>query len=269
MIKYLINSVVLILVVFLLASCATTESKVPMKNQSNDINERIYSSAWANFSKLTTKFDSDSKTWEIFTLERYENEDFRIDVKNANNEGTILMIGGKFMLVKGLDLKSGYEIDAVDGPVIMMMATIHLLYHAFPNGPPTQPMSYPINIVNKKDSINVYTMSAHGEWLAPWSMEGTLNSIDPKHLTFDLSAKFKNWDSLKVSGEWIDDRKQLSYPDESALNGWKVLTIGVQHRVYDKNGKLIKEEGPSSPLESCKTIGDLRHYLKDSIPGIK
>ncbi len=258
--RYIINSIMMLFIIFSFSSCASNTPQIPIDNQDN-ISDRINNSGWMNFSKINIQLGSDSESYDIIKFNIFENNDFKVDIENQTVDGTILMISGKYMLVKNMDLTPGYEIDTLDYTVLMMQAAIQMLYYSFPNGPPKQPTTYSINVVNKKDSIYVHTMSAHGEWKAPWKIKGDLSCIDPNHLSFNLSTKFKNMDPLQISGEWISETKQPSFPDETLLDGWQVHIIGVQHRVYDKNGNLIKEEGPRYPSKECKTFGDLRNTL--------
>lgn len=47
-------------------------------------------------------------------------DDFSIDIEDAPAPGgTIIVVGGGAMLMKGVQHKNGYEIDALDGPVFM------------------------------------------------------------------------------------------------------------------------------------------------------
>ena len=60
-----------------------------------------------------------------------ENNDFIIE-KDENYDGnkakgTLIIVSGRIMLTKELDLKEGYEIDAADGPGLMMQLFLNVL----------------------------------------------------------------------------------------------------------------------------------------------
>lgn len=256
MIRLFVIFALLLLILSLSVSCARES------NQPSDIYEGIDRSAWLNFNKIILKLGSADKSYAVFAFNIFDNSDFKIDIKSDQADGAIMMIGGRLMLIKGLDLKPGYEINTLDSAMIMMRTALMLLYLSFPDGPPIQPNTYPIKIDNNETTFRSTTPNVYKVWVAPWSLEGELRVTDSKHLSFDLSAKFKDGDSFKASGEWTADIKQPSYPDNTSLDGWKVITIGVSITQYDKSGKLIERKGPPSPPESCKTIGDLRNFLK-------
>ena len=49
--------------------------------------------------------------------------------------GSVALIGGQIMMTKGIKLKTGYEIDALDAPVLSMKLLMIVLSRIFPNGP--------------------------------------------------------------------------------------------------------------------------------------
>jgi hypothetical protein len=84
-------------------------------------------------------------------------------------KGSIAMVGGRVMLTKGLKLERGYEIDALDGPVLSMQLVLHLLDRVFPKGPSSIPQGQQID---RKDPIAIRyaTPSASGRIAAPWHL---------------------------------------------------------------------------------------------------
>jgi hypothetical protein len=67
-----------------------------------------------------------------------------------------------WMLTKNVPLEKGYEIDALDGPVLTLKLVTELLRVAVPDGPNAITKSTAVNLHERIKSIEVNTASASG-----------------------------------------------------------------------------------------------------------
>jgi hypothetical protein len=138
-------------------------------------------------------------------------------------EGELLVVGGRLLLTKGLELPPGAEIDAIDGPGIMLKLVIELLGRAVPAGPEAFVHEAPVDIRGDED-LRVATQSASGEWPGPWHLEGR---VDRSDAAIRFALTFTSPDSrLEFSGTWeqIDPPPQLD--EGMSLAGWRIHSLG-------------------------------------------
>src|SRR4051794_34477717 len=146
-------------------------------------------SPWSNFTRFRLQLrDEGHSTTTVMTM--HGSDDFSIDIENVSGTGgTIIVVGGRAMLMKGVEHEMGYEIDALDGPVLMHQLVTTLLDQAFPNGPTSVGDSVPIKLVQKERAIRIATMSAGGRLEAPWTLTGTARRVDNR-IEYDLQFAF-------------------------------------------------------------------------------
>ena len=114
-----------------------------------------------------------------FTLTFPDPLNLVIDLDNVfqgkTQKGTIKLVEGRAMLTRGLSLKKGYEIDALDGPILTYQILVSLLSQAIPDGPDKLAGNKSINIKEKKKGIRIATMSASGYFSPPWALTGSVS----------------------------------------------------------------------------------------------
>lgn len=96
----------------------------------------------------------------------HDGADFSLEIEPkspATSKGRILVIAGRAMLMKDVAHEAGYEIDALDGPVLTHQLVMTSLDQAFPKGPGSVASGKPsFKIVQKKRAIRIATSSAGG-----------------------------------------------------------------------------------------------------------
>ena len=131
----------------------------------------------ANEAKLrvSTEASTDFARW-LFSMpdEHSLSIDFESNSQGQHEAGRILLVAGRVMLTKGFSPPKGYEIDALDLPVLNYRLAITLLSQAFPLGPDKFTGKQAIVLEEKKRSIQVATISAGGRLPAPWKLTGEM-----------------------------------------------------------------------------------------------
>ena len=225
------------------------------------------SATWYDGNHIQLSLDDiqsrNSSHW-VFTL--YQNGDVLIKKEESNKDNTVAgvvgIVGGRFMISKDLDLKEGYEIDAVDWPVLMFQLLLQILSNAVPDGPASIQGRFPLNFEEENTDIQIGTTSATGGFSAPWSIDGYLEQTGAINLLYNFSFKSKVEKKdyvLTMHGYWKQDPQLTDLTDSMKLVDWKVYKLGVYSKEY--GGGTIFDYGAQPINEIYKTLGDLREAL--------
>jgi hypothetical protein len=191
------------------------------------------------------------------------NGDARISVglhDAAHTRGTILLIGGRWMLTHGFSPTSGNEIRAMDVAALNSQLVIVLLTAALPKGPPPRGTPRQVLVTEKNNPIRIATETASAEYGAPWTVDGTVSlpAADAPvtyHLSFTWSAQ-EHQTTRIFAGTVSDAESELSLPDSMKLAGWTVREIGPRRPSPSEGSATGGGSLPSSP--KVATVGELR-----------
>ena len=102
-------------------------------------------------------------------------------------KGKILMVGGRVLATQGPIAEPGYEIDALDAPILEQELVSRLLGAALPNGPEGTKGMREIDYKSEKTGIQFATPSAQGFISAPWHVSGDVTVLAPNVVEYQLS----------------------------------------------------------------------------------
>jgi len=185
--------------------------------------------------------------------------------RNAR-EGRVLVVGGQAMVVDGLDLEPGYEIDAIDMPAFHFQLLYAVLEQIFPGGPASVSGKRAVEHAEDNSAIRVGTASATGEFAAPWFAKGTVSRGEDANVDFDLDFTFTvDPDTaltftLHLLGTWTGASRAFAIGDEFSIDGWTVFAIGPDEAETD--GGIATEIGARATGASYRTVGELRAELE-------
>jgi len=198
------------------------------------------------------------------TLTMHGRDDFTIDVEDGRGPpGTIIVIGGHAMLMKDVEYEAGYEIDALDGTVLIHQLVMTLLDQAFPKGPSSVGASVPIKLTQKKRAIRIATPSAEGGFPAPWTLTGTAHREGDRveyDLRFIVSAETPAR-SFQFTGYW----EQAPVPpieDDMPLDGWTVHWLTPLTSASEQG--TILDYGAKPATEHWADLAALRKFIADT-----
>src|SRR5262249_32239169 len=115
--------------------------------------------------------------------------DFLLDVQLREPDlvrGKVGLVGGRAMIVQGLKLTRGAEIDAMDGPILSMRLALTVLERLFPDGPGSIKGLMDVSHKDDEVAIRFATPSASGQIPAPWSATGKVENYNKGVVNFDL-----------------------------------------------------------------------------------
>lgn len=233
---------------------------------------------WSEFSQfeLTVTYEGYDQEQNWTGLFDNAIADARIEVYSGSpkvHAGTIGLVNGAIMLSKGMTLEPGYEIDALDAPVLNFKLVAIILSRLYPGGPNTVQQSQELNY-QSEIGIKFATQSASGYIAAPWSVTGALEKSEDGSAVFDITLRYPITDpNAEVSSESIrmrgtlGFRKGVVFEDSEPLVGWTVYGLGP--RTTKNEGGTAMDYGASRRTEeSYKVLGDIReHIAKQNHPG--
>jgi len=199
------------------------------------------------------------------TYEFGANDDLRISMdgteKGKHETAMIMLIHGQgqWMLTKGAPLERGYEIDALDGPVLELKLVMELLRTAAPAGPAHIKEKTAFNVHEEHRSISINTMSAEGGLEAPWAIRGSIDIVAPDQLSFEMTLIQEQ--SVHFTGTWQKEAAHADFSDDISLDGWKVYSIGPI-KSTDGNSTIL-DYGAKSSKTHPRTLGELRKASAD------
>jgi len=176
--------------------------------------------------------------------------------KGKQQTSEVMLINGQcqWMLAKGVPLEKGYEIDALDAPVLQMKVLLELLRRAVPGGPDEVKEKQTVNVHELSRSIAVSTASASGGIEAPWTLQGTIEVSAPGQVSFDLTVK--QGQAMRFSGTWEKAAVATTFDDNMSLEGWQILFIGPVKKTDDSG--TILDYGAQRAAVHANTLGELR-----------
>jgi hypothetical protein len=236
------------------------------ENSKNDSTDRQKTGWYAGNRIMVQVIPPAQKLGPTFTIELGQSDDASVVINDPSavgqQETRILLVAGRWMVTKGLIIEPGYEIDALDGPVLVMQTVTLLLDKAVPAGPDTIQSQIAIDLIEKLQSLRVNTQSAEGEYPAPWQVKGTVVRRSPTIIAFDLNFVCKAEDtggtqSIHYAGTWERDPVTPALSEQMSLKGWQVFWVGPSKR-RDRDGATIIDYGAQQRNAGYATLADLR-----------
>ncbi|MFH0784871.1 MAG: hypothetical protein V2B20_23350 [Pseudomonadota bacterium] len=237
--------------------------------------------AWAVFTRIVLKQSSlgssDIVEWKASF--NHETNDILIDTdvrgSNTSTTGSIAMVGGRIMLNKGFKLNPGYEIDALDAPVLSMKLMMIVLGRLFPRGPAEVAGHKEIDRTDKI-GIKYASPSASGYIPAPWAVKGEVSKLPGGEITFDLALTFpmkqKNKTTRPYTMQMTGELSMLDHAvflETDSLEGWTTYGLGPRH-IKQAAGTILDYGATADQETGYRTIGDIRTFITaENHPGIK
>jgi hypothetical protein len=218
------------------------------------------SSEWYNPTHVSLTVQAEDTTNTV-AYEISSDQELKITTNAKGKHGQqetseIMLVNGRcqWMLAKNAPLERGYEIDALDAPVLTLKLVTELLRAAVPGGPGGITKSTAVNVREKTKPIEVNTASASGGIEAPWTLQGTIEPTATGQWSFDLTVTHDQ--PMHITGTWQKETAAPVFGDDMSLAGWQVLSIGPSKRVEEN--ATIYDYGAQPSRQQPKTLGELR-----------
>lgn len=138
----------------------------------------------------------------------------------------MILVGDGLLLARDLPLQRGRELDAFNGPLLMLQLVLRLLERAVPAGPASVTREIPLDLAERERPLHVSGVGAEGEFYAPWSAKGRIGPGANGQVRFELvfvSAAAGGGEAYQTSiaGIWQLASPPVQLPDEMSLRGWR------------------------------------------------
>jgi hypothetical protein len=207
-----------------------------------------------------------------------ESLDIQIDVEvwdgRKLTKGKIFMVGGRVLATRGPVAKPGYEMDALDAPVLELQLLFRLLGSALPDGPAGTHGTRSIDFKSENTGIQFATPSAEGFISAPWRVNGDVNVVAPNVVEYRLTLTAAGTGGPAGPGKGyaanfagrLSKVASAKIDDSMSLAGWNLFGVGVQAR--KEGGSTTIDYGASPASVEYKTVADIRKKIaEDDYPG--
>jgi hypothetical protein len=225
-------------------------------------------SPWYSANGATVRFeDPTTGDYGVWTFSFPEPTSMVIDEESRyqgqTTRGRIILVSGRVMLTKGLDLKESYEIDTIDGPVLFYQLVVSLLSQVFPAGPGKFKETLIVDLAENARGIKIATPSASGFFGAPWKLKGRVDRKSSEVIAFSLAFECQIENSRRtfaLRGEW---RKTVQVPTldpNMSLEGWQAYVLGPVSIKQDR-GTILDYTAQRRPIK-LRTLGELQESIR-------
>jgi len=221
-------------------------------------------SPWAAFTQLRLRLGVDEHGQTI-TVTTHGADDFSMDLEDESQKpGRMIVVSGLALLMKDVEHEPGYEIDAIDGPMLLQQLVVVLLDRAFPDGPASIGATAPIKIRQAERAIHVVSPGAELRLAAPWTLSGAAHRASGR-IEYDVEFVFTGEGSEKsmhFTGFWQQASAPTALDDRMPLDGWTVLLLGPL-TPDTKEGTLL-DDGAKPATGRWADLRALRKYIADA-----
>jgi hypothetical protein len=230
-------------------------------------------SSWKAGRRITLEMSEEGAGSARYTFENAANGDFRIEESETlehgvKRSGTVLMVAGRGMAVRGLDLPKDEEFGVLDGPFLRLELVRTLLERAVPAGPASVKEPVKVEMREASRAIQVETPTAGAGFLPPWRVTGSVTRASAEEVAVDLSfqSAISSQGTAAVAyhfkGTWELGAPAASLPDDTPLAGWTSYLLGPVPQSDDEGeGYALGARRAPTPYP---TVGALRKAAQAS-----
>lgn len=179
---------------------------------------------------------------------------------SSRTTGTILLIGGRWMVTRGFGASAAGEIESLDRAVLDSQLVIVLLTAALPDGPPVPGPPQHVRLAEKTNPIRISTASTSAEYRAPWTVVGTVTvPAADAAASYQLSFTYADQGlarTVDFAGSAGTARSPLDLPDSMKLAGWKIRKL--PQSLESSLTAVPPDAAAPKRAQRAATLGELR-----------
>jgi len=226
-------------------------------------------SPWADLAEysiaLTVPPKGETGNWKIRTFDDPADVSIELDTPAARGrtKGTLLLVGGQAIAIKGFAPEAGFEIDPLDTAIVNLKLVTNLLTRAEPAGPEAVKAARAVNMRDDKQALVAFTRSLNLQFNAPWSVTGQVKRVDAKTVSYDLvieapGAKAGERAKWRLKGTAGGASRAKALDDAMSLGGWTAWRLAAP---TPKTGHTTLTFGAQKLPGPFATMKDLRAAL--------
>ena len=192
----------------------------------------VAESPWYNANRLTVHFENadGSADW---LFEMASGNEFRItlDEKFGDKpmQGVLMLLDGRVMITKGLELELGSEADSLDVPALVQQLTLLLLQHAYPRGREQVLGVEAFRVTREHLYLTAATSRVSTEFAPPWEVSGYIDNGHFNWVDFELDFEAPDVDyTARFSGRWEELPNPVIFRDTMPIDDWQVWPLAPQ-----------------------------------------
>lgn len=194
-------------------------------------------SPWSELADYTLTLKAppkgDTGTWKYRTFESPADMVVDLDTPGpkGRSKGSVMLVGGQAIAVKGLALEPGFEVDALDVAIVNLKILTRLLDAAVPGGPAALKGRQAIDKREAREAIEAFTPSSSARFAAPWTLKGSVERTDANTVSFRLELDAPGGDKPGDRARWTftgtagGSQKGRVLDDATALSGWTAYLL--------------------------------------------
>jgi hypothetical protein len=185
--------------------------------------------------------------------------DADLDDGKARIKASYAIVEGRALLARGAQLDRGYELDAVDYPILNVLLVRRVLGRALPQGPGSVQGESDIDFSDRR-GIRFATPSAEGYIQPPWHVTGTVSRAAADAVLFDLTLTSGTTSHMKGR---LAALKGRVFEDGDSVAEWTSYgVVGAQQLKVDAEGR-VRQVGPreAAAPPPFRTFADVRAWL--------
>jgi hypothetical protein len=230
---------------------------------------------WAKYTSISvTAMDTGSPVSASWRVQfDHASHDIKIDAdfptSSGRSRGTMVLVGGRILLSRGLELPRGQEINALDAPILAIKLVTAVLGRAVPVAPEAIDKERAIRTREEKVGIRFATPTAAGYLVPPWNAEGKVSKAANGDIVYELHVAGSTQDPSGRKGPPIDSRFTGRFSDvpppilddAMPLADWTVYgTHSTEMRtIADVRGAIQQAVKPGVPDPSKNFTGMWKH----------
>jgi hypothetical protein len=170
--------------------------------------------------------------------------------------GTLMVIDGKVMITRGMELELGSETGDMDAAALVQQLTLKLLQHAYPEGRAQVLGVEDFRLRREHLYIGAATSRAEAVFAPPWMVTGQIDNGNFDWVDFELDFEVPDIDyRALISGRWEELTNPIEFRDTMIIEDWQVWPLAPQ-----------PDPAPLNPGWTARdmrivTLGDLRRII--------
>jgi hypothetical protein len=203
--------------------------------------------------------------WTIRTFDDPADVAIELDTPAAKGRtrGSLLLVGGQAIAIKGFAPEAGFEIDPLDTAIVNLKLLTNLLTRVEPAGPDAVKAVRAVKLADDKKALVAYTRSLNLQFNAPWAVTGQVKRVDAKSVAYDLTIEApgpKAGERLKwrLKGTAGGPAREAALGDALSLAGWSAWRLAAP---ASKTGHTTLTFGTQKLPGPFATMKDLRAAL--------
>jgi len=151
-----------------------------------------------------------------------------LSIPGQTETGETLLVEGRVILSRGFGQRQAELGASLDAPALMMQLALRLLERSSPAGPSAIKEAVEVAVNDDISPIHLDSGGAEGSFVAPWSLQGSIQPVGATQRRFDLQFRFSTGNpgedlvgSMRLSGLADYAASEFPLPPSMPVQDWQ------------------------------------------------